>query len=75
MQLALGPRLYSYPKIVLYALAVLGWWACVRRPAPSRLAALGVLTAIAFLFRHDHGVYIGVGTATLLAASARDAGP
>jgi hypothetical protein len=74
VQLALGPRFYSYPKIVLYALAVLGWWAYARKPAPPMLAALAVLTAAAFLFRHDHGVYIGVGTAVLLAVSSRDAG-
>jgi len=74
VQLALGPRLYSYPKIVLYALAVLGWWRYARKPAPATLVALSVLTATAFLFRHDHGVYIGVGTAVLLAVSSRDAG-
>ena len=40
VQLALGPRFYSYPKIVLYALAVLGWWAYARKPTPPTLAAL-----------------------------------
>jgi len=74
VQLALGPRFYNYPKIVLYALAVLGWWAYVRSPGPGRLVALGVLTAVAFLFRHDHGLYIGVGTAVLLAVTAREVG-
>ena len=74
VQLGLGPRFYSYPKIVLYALAVLGWWAYVRRPAATRLAALGVLTAVAFLLRHDHGVYLGIGTVVLVAILARDAG-
>jgi hypothetical protein len=74
VQIALGPRLYSYPKIVLYALGVLGWWAYVRRPAVPTLAGLGVLTAVAFLFRHDHAVYIGVGTLVLLVVLAPDRG-
>jgi hypothetical protein len=74
VQLALGPRFYNYPKVVLYALAVLVWWAYVRAPGVGRLMALGVLTAVAFLFRHDHGLYIGIGTAVLLAVTARDAG-
>ena len=74
VQIALGPRLYSYPKIVLYALGVLGWWACARRPSWPTLAGLGVLTAVAFLFRHDHAVYIGLGTVVLLAVLGRDAG-
>ena len=49
-------------------------FSAARKPAPPTLAALAVLTATAFLFRHDHGVYIGVGTAVLLAVSSRDAG-
>ena len=74
VQIALGPRLYSYPKIVLYALGVLGWWACARRPSWPALAGLGVLTAVAFLFRHDHAVYIGLGTVVLLVVLGREAG-
>lgn len=74
VQVALGPRLYSYPKIVLYALGVLGWWACARRPSWPTLAGLGVLTAVAFLFRHDHAVYIGFGTVVLLLVLGRDMG-
>jgi hypothetical protein len=74
VQIALGPRFYSYPKIVLYALGVLGWWAYARRPWWPTLAALGVLTAVAFLFRHDHAVYIALGTLVLLLVLVRETG-
>ena len=74
IHVCLGPRLYNYPKIVLYALAVLGWWAYVDRPHRLKLVALGVLTVVAFLFRHDHGAYIGIGTMVLLAIVGRETG-
>ncbi len=73
VQIALGPRLYNYPKIVLYAVAILGWWAYVDRPSAPKLVGLGILTVAAFLLRHDHGLYIGAGTLVMLAAVA--AGP
>jgi len=75
VQIALGPRLYNYPKIVLYALAVLGWWSYVEAPSRLRLGLLALLTVVAFLFRHDHGLYIGVGTGVLLAVLTHRAGP
>ncbi len=37
--------------------------------ASGRLVGLGVITAVAFLFRHDHGVYIGLFAVTLLVAT------
>mgnify|MGYP006170978341 CR=1 FL=1 len=74
IQLGLGPRLYNYPKIVLYAAAILAWWSYVDRPSSLKLAGLGVLTAIAFLLRHDHGAYIGLGTMVMLGALATGAG-
>jgi hypothetical protein len=33
----------------------------VTRPTTSRLFALAVAIVVAFLFRHDHGVYLGIG--------------
>jgi hypothetical protein len=53
------PRSYSYPKLLLYALAILMCWRCISRPSMRSCAGLGVLVAIAFLFRHDHGLFIG----------------
>ena len=39
----------------------------VSHPDRGRLIALAVVTVVAFLFRHDHGVYIGLATLALLA--------
>jgi len=63
-------RLYDYPKA--FVLAV-GLWLCFRyidRPVRSRTALLGVATGIAFLLRHDLGVYLGLASLTVLVAQA-----
>lgn len=66
-------RLYSYPKLFLYPAAVLLAWRYVDRPTPGRLYAGAVCTAIAFLFRHDHGANVGAAMgATLLVVHWRD---
>ena len=70
---ALDPRSYSYPKILLYAIAAL---VMISPRAPDLavrwLVALAGITAIAFLFRHDHGLFIGIGSfAVIVASSAR----
>jgi hypothetical protein len=63
------PRTYSYPKIVLYAMAVvvLLWYA--GRPTRARLIGLAGLIALAALVRHDHGFYIGVAAVVAVALS------
>ena len=63
MEVAIFPRGYSYPKMLLYAAAplVIGW--CVERPTVWRRTLLAVFVQIAFLFRHDHGLFIGTGAA------------
>lgn len=60
------PRLYSYPKVVFYVLAVVVGWCYVHRPGRFWAAALALTTTVAFLFRYDHGVYISVSIAVLL---------
>jgi hypothetical protein len=63
----LGPRFYNYPKILVYAAAIpLLWW-FADRPAPRTRAWIAVVTVIGFLFRHDHGVFVAVAMAALLA--------
>jgi len=59
-------RLYSYPKIFLYALALLTIWkyADDRRTRMTLWAA--VFTAVAFLFRHDHGARVGIAMVAML---------
>jgi hypothetical protein len=65
---------FHYPKLLLYPLAVWCAWRYLERPSPSRGAVLGLVTAAAFLFRHDHGVYVG-GLSVLTFAVARVAVP
>ncbi|GEM_PF-6907277 len=55
----LAPRLYNYSKVFLYPAAVLLMWGYIDRPGPRRAAVLAGFVALAFLFRHDHGVFIG----------------
>jgi hypothetical protein len=61
------PRLYGYPKVFFYGLALVGAWRYAHRPGRRSLAALALITAVAFLFRHDHGVYIGLSYVALIA--------
>lgn len=60
------PRLYSYPKVVFYVLAVVVAWGYVHRPNRLWAAGLALTTTIAFLFRYDHGVYISIAIAVML---------
>lgn len=59
VEVALFPRTYHYPKLLMYAAAVLAMWRYVAAPSMSRAAALAGCVVVAFLFRHDHGVYLG----------------
>jgi hypothetical protein len=69
LQILVLPRSYSFPKILLYPIAVLAidWYA--RRPGAVRTAVLAVVTVISFLMRYDHGVYIAAGCAAGIAAA------
>jgi hypothetical protein len=66
LAVALRPALYNYPKIVLYALAVAAMLGYARRPTNLRLMMLGLVVGIGALFRHDHGVYLGIASAALV---------
>jgi hypothetical protein len=76
--LAVTPT-YHYPKLFFYPLAVWLSWRYLDQPDATRGALLGLTTALAFLFRHDHGVYIGVlavvtfALARVIAPSSRTA--
>jgi hypothetical protein len=62
----LAPRFYNYPKILAYVLAIPALWAFADRQSPWRAGVLAIVTVVAFLFRHDHGVFIAVAFAVLL---------
>jgi hypothetical protein len=63
------PVSYSYPKLLLYAatFATAFWYATW--PSSVRLAALALSVVAAFLFRHDHGVFLGLGSLLVLLAT------
>ena len=63
ISVAAFPLPYGYPKVLLYSAVPLAVSIWVRSPSHLRLVAPAVLVAIAFLFRHDHGVYLGLATA------------
>ena len=84
---AILPRLYSYPKVLIPAVALLAGWRFIdqqSRPSlpvyrntltaflRSNLVAMCLATAMAFYFRFDHGVW--VGAALFAAIVARDFG-
>ena len=54
----IGTPTYHYPKLLVYPLALLLAWRYLDRPSPGRGAMLGLMTTMAFLFRHDHGVHV-----------------
>ena len=59
--------IYHYPKLFFYPLGVLLAWRYLDTPTVGRAAAMGLVTALAFLFRHDHGIYVGVAAVFALA--------
>lgn len=68
---ALSPNLYNYPKIVTYAFAVIAMVAYARRPSVARLLLLAVIVVIGTLFRHDHGVFLGLSSIVVIVLSER----
>jgi hypothetical protein len=74
LEVLIAPRSYSYPKALLYPAAALAILAVVRAPSRGRLLALAGLIAVAFLFRHDHGLYIGVSAAVAVALGSYERG-
>ena len=65
-QVMIYPRTYSYPKLLVQAIAIaVAWWA-VKRLTVRRIAALSAAAAVGYYYRHDHALYLGVATVTLL---------
>lgn len=66
MAVAMFPRLYSYPKVFLFVLALACAWRYQVRRTRGSLALMAAVTVLAFLLRYDHGVYVGLSTAAFL---------
>jgi len=73
-EIAVFPRTYSYPKIVAYAFEFWLYGRYLVRPDMKRLFAMAAGVAIAFMFRHDHGVFLGAG-GVLTILLARESAP
>jgi hypothetical protein len=72
-EVIINPRSFGYPKILLYAIAGWALVAAASRLTRGRAVLLAALTVVAFLFRHDHGLYIGAGgLVAVVLASWRD---
>ena len=61
------PKLYNYPKVLVFTLGGAALCGAMRNPSVPRLLTLAAVTAIAVLFRHDYGVYIAAGAVVGLA--------
>ena len=66
LETAFYPRLYSYPKILVPAVALLLIQQYVRHPSRRGMLLLAIWTDIAVLLRHDLGVYAAAGTGVAL---------
>jgi hypothetical protein len=76
LEVAIVPRAYGYPKLLLYAAAFFLLQHYVTRPTTGRLLAFAAMVPIAFLFRHDHGVNLGAaGALTMWLANGPDGRP
>ena len=63
------PRAYSFPKVLLYPLAILLVWRYLDRPGLRTLSWLAGCAAAALLFRIDHGVAIFASTFAVVGAA------
>ncbi|MEQ1897407.1 MAG: hypothetical protein ABL971_08480 [Vicinamibacterales bacterium] len=67
-QFALLPRLYNYPKIIIYTVAIPALWAWIATPGRRRTWLVAGVTVFAALLRHDHGAYVGAAFGLVLIA-------
>ena len=54
--------IYHHDKLFFFPLIVWLGWRYIDQPTAGRAAACGCATAIAFLFRHDYGIYLGAAS-------------
>jgi hypothetical protein len=70
IELALWPRLYSYPKVLVPALVLLAWWRYASKPSSGAMWATAGCTAIGVLLRHDLGAFAFVAVSAAICASS-----
>jgi hypothetical protein len=64
--LIVPPRLYNSSKMLVPIIAMVLAWRYADRPSTGRAAALGAWIGVAFLFRHDYALYVGLAAALFL---------
>ena len=69
---AFVPRTYGYPKLLLYAIGFSLMTRQAVRPTIARAATMAAVVVIAFLFRHDHGLFLGMGGLLVAALSTKE---
>ena len=62
----------SYPRALLYALGPLAIWAWVRQPTGLRLFLLSLVVCVAYLFRQEHGLHLGLAALVTVALAPGD---
>jgi len=62
------PASYSYPKLLAYAIGFVAALGYCARPSLARLVVLAAAVVAAFLFRHDHGVFLAAASVLMLAS-------
>jgi hypothetical protein len=66
LSVAASTRLYGYHKVLVSALAVTLLLRYAGAPSARNLSLLGAWSAVAFLFRHDYLLYVGLATVCLV---------
>jgi hypothetical protein len=69
IQVALWPRLYGYPKVLVPALVLLAWWHYAAKPSTRALIVVAGCTGVAVLLRHDLGVFAFIAVSAAICAS------
>lgn len=72
VSVAICPRAYAYPKLLVTAVAPLAIWVWVARRTWPRLGAMALVVVAAFLFRHDYAAYVGLAALTALVIAPAD---
>jgi hypothetical protein len=62
----------SYPRALLYALGPLAIWAWARKPTGLRLLIVALLVGVAYLFRQEHGLGLGLAALVTVALAPAD---
>ena len=62
LQIAMFPRLYNYPKLIVPLVGLALLWRYLDRPTIGRALPTGVWIGAAFLFRHDYLLSLGLAT-------------